>query len=233
MKVRQIPKQAPMFVPEAEITVPHGKGEITFLAPYFGSGNYTSVRLGIESAGLRMPTYAETVSLAYDALVADRSGKYSETVRNLMKSSWLRASNGILYVPDKGAYIQDSPELKNGQLKNGQVKMDESYLVRRLEAKDSSVRYVPFGFKTEVQTSRELEKNPFVIALAGEEGAAKLGEMADKFRNKPYVWSFGKVDSPTIRFAGLGSDRDFGYGRLDVDGGSWNGGNGYAFGVSK
>jgi hypothetical protein len=225
MKVTQIPKRE--FIPEAEITVSHEGKDITFLAPYFRGSNYSIIRTEIEQAGLRKPTFAETVSLAYDAFVTDRENAYSKQVRELMKSSWLRASNGILYVPNKGAYIQDYPEFKNGQ-----VNMNERDLVKYLESNDRSVRFVPFGYKLEYQTSKELENNPFIRGLAGKEEAEKLAKISDKFKNKPYVWSFDNVNEPQIRFACLDSNW------LVVDGLSVDGcdrfGNdgGFAFGVS-
>ncbi len=107
--------------------------------------------------------------------------------------------------------------------------MEESDLVIKLEANDSSVRFVPFGFKTEGMNTTELAKNPYVVALAGQESAEKLAEVAGKHRNIPYLWSFESVDKPTTRVASLGSGR----GLVVGGGGRGYGRGGLAFGVRK
>ena len=109
--------------------------------------------------------------------------------------------------------------------------MDESTLVKKLEANSPEVRFVPFGYQTESMSSLELSKNPYIIALAGEDGAEKLAEVADKHSKKPYLWSFNSVSQPETRVSALYSYWDLGS-RLFVDGYD-RGGNRYggAFGV--
>ena len=107
---------------------------------------------------------------------------------------------GTLYVPDKGAYVQDNP-----QIKDGMPFMVESELVKKLEDNDPTVRHAPFGFKTRAMTPIQLARNPYVIALAGEEGAEKLAQVANKHKKKSYLWSFNSVDSPIIRVSAFGS----------------------------
>jgi hypothetical protein len=43
----------------------------------------------------------------------------------------------------------------------------KSDLIRRLESKDKSVRFIEYGYKIGEQSSKELENNTFIIALAG------------------------------------------------------------------
>ena len=177
-----------------ELIVNHNGEDLTFIHPSYGPNDYANVGNSIEQAGLRRPTMAETASLVYTTFNSD--DKYSKEIKDLMEKIWLWAFTGSLYIP-RGVYIQDDPEIRNRM-----PFMEESDLVKRLEANDKNVRFVPFGFKTESMTSRELEKNPYVIALAGEEGASKLAEVADKHRNeRPYIWSFETVDRPLTRVA--------------------------------
>ena len=109
--------------------------------------------------------------------------------------------------------------------------MDLNDLERKLKSNDSSVRFVPFGFETESMSAIQLVKNRYVIALAGEEGAEKLAEVAGKFKQKPYLWSFKSVNEPTTRVSALSSNWDLGHWLLV--GGDLHGdcGAGHAFGV--
>ena len=208
-----------------ELTVEHNKEDLTFIHPYFGPNTYANVQELIEKAELNKPTMAETASLVYSAFNSD--DKYSLEIQKLLKEKWLWAFTGILYVPSKGAYIQDIPEIKKGR-----PYMNESDLVKKLEASDPNVRFVPFGFKTEKMSPQELAKNQFVIALAGEEGAEKLAKVADNFKDQPYLGSFKSVDETITRVSALYSDWDSGR-RLDVDGDfHGDGWYGYAFGYT-
>ncbi len=208
-----------------ELTVNHDKEDLVFIHPYFGPNTYTNVKGLIEEAKLEKPTMSQTASLVNSAFNSDE--KYSNEIKKLVKEKWLWAFTGILYVPSEGAYIQDIPKIKNGM-----PYMDKSDLVKKLEEKDSSVRFVPFGFQIESMKTSELAKNKFVQALASEEGADKLAEIADKFDKNPYLWSFKSVDELTTRVSALlsdwGSDRG-----LDVGGViHGNGRYCYAFGYA-
>lgn len=203
-----------------ELEADHLGRTITFLHPAYGPDDYFSVQRGIEKAGLRVPTMAETISLAYSAW-QNPNEKYSKEIIQLLKNGWFWGFTGNLYVPNKGVYIQDNPEVKSGI-----VIMNEQDLVKKLESGDDSVRFVPFGFQNGEISLRELEKNPYVQALVGEEGAEKLGEVTDKYRKKLYLYSFKNVNEPIARVPALSSDwNDL---RLNVSGYS---GDGYAFGL--
>ena len=197
---------------------------LTFVASSYGPNTYLGVKEAIEQDGYKTPTMAENASLVHTAFNSD--DKYSNGIKGIMKDRWLWSFTGNLYLPNKGVYIQDNPEIRDGR-----VIMDESDLVKKLESKDPSVRFVPFGFETESMSPMQLAKNAYVIGLAGEEGADKLAEVADEFKQKPYLWSFKSVNEPTTRVSALDSDWGLGH-WLDVngsDGGvSWDG---HAFGV--
>lgn len=181
-----------------KLLITHKGEDLTFLHPAYGPNTYVNVGTQIEQNRLARPTMAETASLFHVAFNSD--DKYSEEIRDIMKNRWLWAFTGNLYVPNKGVYVQDYPEIRDGT-----PFMDESKLVKRLEANVSDVRFVPFGFKIKSMSPSELEKNEYIIALAGEEGAEKLAEVADKYRDTPYLWGFKSVDEPLTRVSALGS----------------------------
>ena len=210
---------------KTELTASHNGRDLTFMHPNYGPNTYANVRADIEKDNLRTATMAETASLVQGAF--NSSDKYSEEIKGLMKDRYLWAFTGTLYVPNKGAYIQDAPETRNGM-----PFMDESDLIKRLESGDSSVRHVPFGYKTESMSPLELGKNPYVIALAGEEGAEKLAQVADKHKRQPsYLRSFESVSEPLTRVSTLSSGWGLG-GGLYVGGVSLGDGrSGCAFGV--
>jgi len=206
-----------------ELDAPHGDSVTTFIYPAFGSNTYANVGEAITQAGLARPTMTNTVNLVSAAFNSD--DKHSKEIQEIMRERWLWGFTGSLYIPQEGVYIQDNP-----QIRNGMPFMEKSELVRKLEANDPSIRFVPFGFKTEEMSSLQLATNSYVIALAGKEGAEKLAEVADKYKNKPYLYSFQSVDEPLTRVSALGSDWDD-VRRLVVDGGNRGGRGGYAFGV--
>ena len=200
----------------------HRGEDLTFLHPSYGPDTYFNVRDSIQNAGLSLPTMAETASLVYTAFNSE--DKYSKEVKQILQDRWLWAFDKNLYT-SKGVYIY--PELISNR-----EDLEESELVKKLEANDKSIRFVPFGFKTESMTSMELAKNAYLKALAGDEGAEKLAEIADKFENKPYLWALTSVNQPETRVSAVGSYRDFDL-RLSVDGYGRGGRVGHAFGVRK
>ncbi len=170
---------------------------------------------------------SQNASLIYSAWQAPKE-KYSKEVIDTLKNKLLWSYNGILYVPKEGAYIKARPEVKNDK-----VVMNKSDLVKKLEENDSSVNFVPFGFKIGELTARKLAKNKFIQCLAGEEGAEKLAEVSANYKNKPYLFSFNKVDEEIIKVASLDSGRGMGSNKLYVGGYYWDDyRGGYAFGVS-
>ena len=206
-----------------KLSAPYNGGELTFLHPPYGSNTYANVGLAIEQDNLKRPTMAETASLVHAAFNSDN--KYSTEIGDIIRQAWLWAFTGTLYVPNEGAFIQDDPEIRDGM-----PFMDRGSLEQRINAKDPSVRHVPFGYKVGEMSPLELAKNPYVIGLAGEEGAEQLARVADKYSDKPYLWSFESVDGNVIRVSALNSgdlDRRLSVGG-DLHGDDWVG---RAFGV--
>lgn len=232
--IRKIMEKA-MRVEEGrtKLYVPHLDGKIVFAHPKVDPGTYANVGAEISEQGLIRPTMAQTASLVYSAF-QDKDNKYSQEIEKSLEERWLWAFTGNRYVKsDNGVYIEDNPEIRGGKI----LIDSRDNLIKRLESNDNSVRLVPFGFKVGEQTSGELERNPYIVGLAGEEGAKKLAEVADIYKLKPWVFALGKdnFDNEETRVSALSS----GWGvrrRLVVDGdyfgsGRVGGGGGCAFGV--
>ncbi len=216
---------------KTEIVVPHNEGVITFVYDEHGPGTYANVQSSIESAGLEAPTMAQTASLLHQMYCGElKDAKESEEIKKIIagKYKWLWCFTGSLYVPNKGVYIQDHPEVRNRL-----PFMAESELAKKLEAKDQTVRFVPFDFKTGKMSAMELASNSYVMALAGQKGASQLGEIADTFESKPYLYSFESIDQLTTKVSALYFGWDLG--GLDVSGNNhgYDFRGGCAFGVSR
>lgn len=187
--------------------VPHLDSTLTFIYPLIGPDSYDNVRAQILEDSLLLPTMAQTASLVYTAW-RNPAEEYSRRIINLLKSNSLWTFNKITYSPNSGSYIYEDLENK----------------------KDIQVGFVPFGYKVGEQSPKQLERNPFVLVLAGEEGAEKLAEISTNYKFKPYLSSFNNVAFDTKLVAALGSD--WVGGRLYVLGARGDG-VGCAFGVSE
>ena len=199
------------------LTVPHKGGSLTFQYPSF-EGTYEKVAEQIDKEKLKRPNSPETASLVYDAW-KNPKGKYESEIVKILKDAWLWEFTGNLYLPKSNEEVNNGVILEyNPTIENGKLAMDKSSLIKRLNENDSNVKFVPFGYKLENQKPSELEKNPYIIARYGEEGAEKIAEVASKYRSSPYLWSFNSVDEEKTRMSALGG---FLYGGgLDV-GGFW------------
>ena len=184
----------------AKLTAPHNGGDLTFIHPPHGPSTYAEVGLAIEQDNLKRPTMAETVSLVHAAFNSD--DRYSTDIKDFMKAG-LWAFTGVLYVPNEGAFIQDDPEIKDGMPFMNKLDLEE-----KLRAGDTSVRFVPYGYKVGEMSPSQLGRNPYVVGLAGEEGAENLARIADNYSNKPYLWMFKREDGDVARV----STRTFGGG---------------------
>jgi hypothetical protein len=173
-------------------------------------GTFADVEGQIESeAGIAIPTMAQIADLAEFAYDRRSEPEFEETVARL-NGNILWGFKGILYLPkaegdyQNGAIIQDRPDVANGR-----VSLNKAKLIGMLEAGDKSVRFVPFGYKTGVQSAADLTRNPFVRGLAGEERAERIAELASKYPNSPRVRSFDNVNELIARVSCLlGSSGD-------------------------
>ena len=211
------------------LTVPHGNGEITFQHPLF-RGTYGDVANQVGKEGLKRPISSETSSLVCDAF-QNPNGEYESQILNVLKSNWLWEFTGNLYLPKSSEEVSDGVLLEDyPQIINGRLTINKVSLIKRLQANDKSVRFVPFGYKIGEQTSKELGENLYIVARYGEEGAEKIARIASKFKDKPRVLSFESIDKETAKMSVLYGD--FFNGRLCVDSGYWDGDDvGHSFGV--
>src|SRR3989344_6665782 len=190
-----------------ELTVKHLGEDLTFVYPPTNPSNYANTQRVIEEAGFLPPTMAQTASLVHAAFSS--KDRYSEEIRKLMKDRWLWAYTGTLTVPNKGLYIQDHPPIVDGM---PNISSDD--LERRVE--DGELRFVPFGFKTGEMSPSDLAENPYVHALAGQEGTEKLEQVAEKYPKTPVLWALTDTDRSQTRVSVLVSN--WNDDRLDVDG---------------
>ena len=215
------------------LTVPHEGGELSFQHAAF-NGTYVDVAKQIDKAGLKRPNSPETASLVYDAF-QNKDGKYESEIISILKNNWLWEFTGNLYLPKSGEKINNGVILdldsQNLKFKNMKLIMNKNSLVQRLQSNDPLVKFVPFGYKTKIQSSLELSKNPYIVARYGEEGAEKIAKVASKYKNKPCIYSFDSVGEEKVRMSALYGIWGFDN-KLDVDGEFWSGDNqGHAFGV--
>ncbi|HIH17208.1 MAG TPA: hypothetical protein HA282_05120 [Nanoarchaeota archaeon] len=181
------------------LDVPHKDGILSFATPAFDHGSHVSLRKRILDAKLELPTMEQIASFLHEAW-QDPKEEYSRSMISKLGTNFLLTFNGLLYVPNEGVYIQDRPEIVWEQMPNSdhfwhKVSMERSDLDKKLEANDPSVRFVPFGYKMGVQSYGELASNPFVQALAGEEGAEKLARVSARCGEMPYVENFNSRDT--------------------------------------
>ena len=111
-----------------------------------------------------MLTMAETVPFL-------DGGHHSEDIMPLMKKGWFWTNNSLLWIPE-GVYIEDNPRIEGNQV----YRMNKRDLKQRVDNKDENVRYVPYA------SHSKLDKEEFLIGLAGEEGAKKLVKVTDKHK---------------------------------------------------
>jgi hypothetical protein len=190
-----------------KLTVPHEGEEITFRYPPISRKTYCDIARGIEEEDLAKPTMAQITSLIYNAW-QNPNEEYCKKVIDFLGYAYnILTFSGIRYVPNEGAYIQDLPEFLNYNI----VIPDKESLIKKLEEKDSFVRFVPFGYKIADMSSKELENNPFIIGLAGEQGAKKLGQIALKHGSGGFnsvLWNYNNVDKEILSISRLCSRYD-------------------------
>src|SRR3989338_9368108 len=183
--------------------IPHEERILTFFYPAF-VGTFGEVASEIDAEKLKRPTAGESVSLAYDYLVRcqdfldnqkspnDYKGEreITEIIEEIVVDYWMWGYTGRLWVPKSahelsdGVFFEDNP-----QVAGDRIIMNIENLIKKLEdssfnqdvvlfSKDKKVRFVRFGFKTDLQTSDELAKNPYKVGEYGSlECAEKLAEI--------------------------------------------------------
>lgn len=216
MEIDTMPRGFEMVKSEGrrKLIVPPKKRTLEFVYPSYGPGSYFDVEKAIKRDGCKTPSMAEIASLL----------NATSPCMDITSDKILWAFTGNLYVSNEGVYIQDNPQVANGKLL-----MDRKSLVEKLESGDKSVRFVPTGFRTGNHTPRQLEESSYIIALAGEEGAEKLAEVASRYRFGLYLHAFAYVREERVEVSAL----TMGYCSLKLNTeGSWDHfEEGHSFGV--
>ncbi len=200
-----------------------------------GPMTFRNLRNADYGTGFRMPTMPELVSLVYASLENRNYGGAKEVIKTL-KNHWIAGNTGILYTPE-GMYVQDNPNMEDGGISMNQ-KVLEGKLGRHQEkgvlfSNDRSIRFTPYNYKTESQSSLEFSQNSGIIALiGGEENAEKLTKASEHYCSNPYFLALDKPTSPEVRVGGFGTyfvdNRLYADAYVDVGFGDW-----YSFGVKK
>jgi len=179
-----------------ELTVKHLGEDLTFMYPFFCPVTPMQVIEGFGSQreieeGFLPPTMAQIASLVYTAFNPNGDG-YSKKIQELVRRNFLWTCTGSLTIPGKGLYIQDYPPIVDGM-----PNISTNDLERRVE--EGELRFVPFGFKTGEMSPRDLAENLYVQALAGKEGAEKLGRVAKEYESNPFLWVLTHTNEPHTR----------------------------------
>nr|MBA4405598.1 hypothetical protein [Nanoarchaeum sp.] len=200
---------------------------LTFVYPTY-QGTHADCISQIKADGLQIPTYPQLVDIIYEAVVKDPDNQYSQEIRQIMSNFKLRSDTGLLYLPDRRIFFQDKSVLGP----NGLPIMNQSELEAKLQANDSSVRFVEPGFIPGIQSYYQLVKNPYIIGLAGEQGAEQLAEIAyNHYRLVTHIFALNEISGPTTRLSVFAGDWIPG-GRLVISGNDYgNDRSDRAFGV--
>lgn len=221
---------------ETIIKVPYNNSTVKFVYPGEEPNNYTKVSQSILEKGLRLATGGETASLIYESYCSPEISESLEAkaIKEIMRSRWIWVANRNLWTPE-GVYVADD-EKGVGRTQAFDINELEQKLVGSKEikgvkfSKDGKLRFAPRNtYQSGEQSPEDFEKNGFIIASYGIEGAEKLAEVSKKFSYKPRVWTVETSDNPELRLSAL-----CGYGgsRLDASGGSLDGyRDALAFGV--
>jgi hypothetical protein len=228
--------------------IPHEGKKINFRYPPY-KGFYGEVTEKIDKEHLKRPSSSKIASLIYDAWESPREknefenndyytwrsikGEYESAILQSLDKSVLWEYTGNLFVPKSSEEINNGVIIEhNPKIINRELIMDKNSLIKRLKENDPLVKFVPYGFKRFQQSFTELEKNPYILARYGEEGASKIAKVASRLKNPPLLYIFDNKDKERARISSLGRMSGEKY-RLNIfcDLEDWF--NGHAFGICK
>lgn len=210
------------------------KGTISFARNAFGRGTYNSVGQGILSAGLCVPTGAESARLVYALCKKDTSKNESflQKVREHLRNRWLWVYQQNLWT-DKGVYSRADFEAK-GREEMLEVAQLEMMLRGGREVTSGGIRFSADGrvgfaprgsYRFGEHTPASLSNDGAVIVQYGFRGAIMLSQFAEFLGKTPYTYGeeIKERQSPKQRVSTLGEDggglRIGGGGFGDFDGG--------------
>ncbi len=191
-------------VGRTEMDFSHEGKILTAVHPFYGHANSKTLLENIRQDGFREPTAPEVASFVHEYFNGNEP--QAQEVQEIMKSRYLRGFTEILYVPeDNGEGL--------AHFIDGDLEFNEnSYVITRdLQSRIEEARE-SVSFEHLRQGSvpwREVAKNPYFVAWAGEEGAEKIAELASKHsKREAYIWvpNVSELKEPTTKIASLVSD---------------------------
>mgnify|MGYP003964002525 CR=1 FL=1 len=220
------------------IILSEGRKEIIFIVPITreiyvcpDTYPYNEFEDKLNEKDLKIPTSPQTISLFYSAFQNIKGEWEFPVSQNLSYLNW--ESTGNLYLPKSNEEVNNGVILEINPLVDGRgLKMNKSKLIKRLQDNDPLVRFVPFGFKIGDQSWKELEKNPYVQARYGEEGAERMAKLASSY-STPRLNSFNSISKETRKLSGLSSTHWFGTSYLNLSGNLSKLDKGYAHGIQS
>jgi hypothetical protein len=164
---------------------------------------------------------------------------FSRLGPNMSGGSSILCATGVLYSKKhNGVFVQDRPKIEDGKVNLSETELENSLGSREEErvvySNDGNVRFTPFGYKIVHiclvdwkgrfvnKEDKVLERHPFIIAIAGKEGAKKLDEISTLLYWRPIVYSLNKVED-SLTFAtslSLSPSQNYGGNCLEINGGS-------------
>ncbi len=199
----------------SKLTVPCQGKEINFRFPSF-EGTFEKVGDRIRQENLSFPSSSEVASLIFDAW-KNPEGNYE---KEILKSGAFWESTGNLYLPRdwyqglrNGVILFDANSY--GVLDRSSFYSDTERLINYV--KEGFAKFISYGFKMGDQKPSELEKNAYILARYGEEGAQKIAEIASKYSSTGYLSTQGPdLDEPSFGVSSLYQNWDGG--RLGISG---------------
>lgn len=213
------------------IEVPHQSGTIVVAHPFYGPANAKELQRQIRAESavqLREATLGEVVSFLHPAYTDTDAQKVDEFVnaKDIMRNQYVRSFTTVSFDPNtKLAYITDAADFDE----NSVAKTNLDNLIQRAHANDSSVRTIALSDITGgAKKSKQLEKNKYLIALVGQEGAVKLAKIASQHPAKEGYVNLPDFSQRADRIVSLRSGDG---GGLVVSSSIGNYDNGCAFGI--
>lgn len=193
--------------------------EVRSCKEYMIKGNYAEIDKLFRAKEMVAPNSQLVASILYT----------SQEPKSLLENKRILEFTASYYLPKSNKDVSNGVILEhNPKIKNGKLEINKEDLIKRLMQNDSSVRFVPFGYKTGELTRKEIAENPYINARYGEQGAGQIAEISSKYSGHAYLWSFSHVDEEKAVMSAILNNRGFGD-RLIIDGKWWMDTEGYCF----
>jgi len=166
--------------------------------PFFGPANSKTLIDSIRHEGHTEPTFPELTSFVHHYY--SENTPQAEEIREIMTTKYFVGFTGILYLPrKKEVCFIDNPAFHRDAV------VDVDNLLSRLKLNEVRDRVPVDNVETGTMSWDKITKNPFFIAVCGgEEGAAKLAEIASQHTDKKghvFVPDMSYFTTPQARIA--------------------------------